>query len=114
MFLQVTLTWLVKVQEKCFFNQFNADACEMEGGAIAQVCCSWHVPFIIVRVLSDLAGSDSHVEFDEFIEDSSIKAAQDSQKSTSYIGCLEMMIREFKDTPFELNHQEDNPRRRIF
>ena len=81
--------------------------CEMEGGAIAQVCCSWHVPFVIVRVLSDLAGSDSHVEFDEFIEDSSVKAAQDSQVEVlTCIGCLEMMIREFKDTPFELNHQE--------
>jgi adenosylhomocysteine nucleosidase len=61
---------------KMFFNQFNADACEMEGGAIAQVCCSWHVPFVIVRVLSDLAGAESHVEFDEFIEDSSVKAAK--------------------------------------
>ena len=61
---------------KMFHSQFEADAIEMEGGAIAQVCCSWHVPFIIVRVLSDLAGSDSHVEFDEFIEDSSIKAAR--------------------------------------
>jgi len=61
---------------KMFRGQFGADAVEMEGGAIAQVCCSWHVPFVIVRVLSDLAGSDSHVEFDEFIEDSSIKAAQ--------------------------------------
>ena len=65
---------------KMFFNQFKADACEMEGGAIAQVCCSWHVPFIIVRVLSDLSGSDSHVEFDEFIEDSSIKAAKTVKK----------------------------------
>ena len=65
---------------KMFHKQFNADACEMEGGAIAQVCCAWHVPFIIVRVLSDLAGSDSHVEFDEFIEDSSIKAAKTVKK----------------------------------
>ena len=61
---------------KMFRQQFEADAIEMEGGAIAQVCCSWHVPFVIVRVLSDLAGADYHIEFDEFIEDSSIKAAK--------------------------------------
>ena len=63
-----------------FFNQFQADACEMEAGAIAQVCCSWHVPFIIVKVLSDLSGSNSPMEFEEFIEDSSIKAAKTVKK----------------------------------
>jgi len=65
---------------KMFFNQFKADACEMEAAAIAQVCCSWHVPFIIVKVLSDLAGSNSPMEFEEFIEDSSIKAAKTVKK----------------------------------
>ena len=65
---------------KMFFNQFKADACEMEAGAIAQVCCSWHVPFIVVKVLSDLAGSNSPMEFEEFIEDSSIKAARTVKK----------------------------------
>jgi len=61
---------------KMFHKQFQADAIEMEGAAIAQVCCSWHVPFVIVRVLSDLAGTDSHIQFEEFLEDSSIKAAK--------------------------------------
>ena len=61
---------------KMFHKQFQADAIEMEGAAIAQVCCSWHVPFVIVRVLSDLAGADSHIQFDEFIEESSVKAAK--------------------------------------
>jgi adenosylhomocysteine nucleosidase len=59
-----------------FHKQFNADAIEMEGGAIAQVCCEWHKPFVIVRVLSDLAGDDSHVDFDEFVDDSSVKSAK--------------------------------------
>ena len=27
-----------------FFEQFSADAVEMEGAAIAQVCCNWHKP----------------------------------------------------------------------
>jgi len=59
-----------------FWEQFRADALDMEGAAIAQVCCSWHTPFVIVRVLSDLAGSQSHIDFDEFVDESSIKAAR--------------------------------------
>lgn len=58
-----------------FFEQFKADAVEMEGAAIAQVCTNWHKPFVIIRVLSDLAGNDSHIDFDEFVDDSSKKAA---------------------------------------
>jgi adenosylhomocysteine nucleosidase len=60
---------------KMFFAQFKADAVEMEGAAIAQVCTNWHKPFVIIRVLSDLAGNDSHVDFDQFVDDSSKKAA---------------------------------------
>lgn len=60
---------------KMFFEQFKADAIEMEGGAIAQVCTNWHKPFVIIRVLSDLAGNDSHMDFDQFVDDSSKKAA---------------------------------------
>ena len=65
---------------KMFHKQFEADAIEMEGGAIAQVCCSWHVPFVIVRVLSDLAGAESQYEFEEFIDDASKKAAKTVKK----------------------------------
>lgn len=58
-----------------FYEQFKADAVEMEGAAIAQVCCNWHKPFVIVRVLSDLAGNESHFDFNEFVDESSTKSA---------------------------------------
>ena len=58
-----------------FHIQFNADAIEMEGAALAQVCCQCNVPFIVVRVLSDLAGKDSHTDFDTFVDESSKKSA---------------------------------------
>jgi len=59
-----------------FFEQFRADAIEMEGAAIAQVCCNWHKPFVIVRVLSDLAGNESHFDFNDFVDESSQKSAR--------------------------------------
>lgn len=37
---------------------FNAIACEMEGAAVAHVCYVNKVPFLVVRALSDKAGTD--------------------------------------------------------
>ncbi len=70
---------------RMFRGQFGADAVEMEGAAIAQVCCAWHVPFVIVRVLSDLAGAESHLQFEEFIDDASTKAAKTVKKVLSVL-----------------------------
>ncbi|WP_395709381.1 5'-methylthioadenosine/S-adenosylhomocysteine nucleosidase [Reyranella sp.] len=43
----------------------DARAVEMEGGAVAQIARRWgaDIPFVNVRCLSDLAGSDSHLDF---------------------------------------------------
>ena len=45
----------------------NAVALEMEAAAVAQVCQIANVPFVVVRALSDIAGKESHVSFDEFL-----------------------------------------------
>jgi adenosylhomocysteine nucleosidase len=45
---------------------FGAYATEMEGGAVAQVCVSNNVPFVIVRTLSDLANEDANVDIERF------------------------------------------------
>jgi adenosylhomocysteine nucleosidase len=42
-------------------------AVEMEGAAIAQACYLFSVPALIVRSLSDIAGTESPVKFDEFL-----------------------------------------------
>jgi len=57
-------------------KKFGAIACEMEGGAIAQVCYVNKVPFSILRVISDGGDDNSHIDYAEFkklASDKSIK-----------------------------------------
>lgn len=42
---------------------------EMEGAAIAQVCCDYGMPFSVVRTISDSANDDAHIDFPKFIEE---------------------------------------------
>ena len=42
-------------------------ASEMEAAAVAQVCFQFEVPFVVVRALSDIAGKESSVSFEEFL-----------------------------------------------
>lgn len=53
----------------------NLDAAEMEAGAIAQVCYQFDTPFVIIRSLSDIAGKESNVSFEQFLETASINSA---------------------------------------
>jgi len=46
----------------------NLQAVEMEAAAIAQVAHRFEVPFVIIRSLSDIAGKESEVSFDQFID----------------------------------------------
>jgi adenosylhomocysteine nucleosidase len=51
-------------------------AAEMEAAAIAQVAHQFEVPFVIIRSLSDIAGKDSNVSFDQFIETAAKNSAE--------------------------------------
>ena len=48
---------------------------EMEAAAIAQVSYQFNVPFVIIRSLSDIAGKDANVSFDEFLETAATNSA---------------------------------------
>jgi adenosylhomocysteine nucleosidase len=45
----------------------NIDAVEMEGAAIAHCCHLFSIPVLVIRSLSDVAGTESPVSFNEFI-----------------------------------------------
>jgi len=55
---------------------FSAEAVEMEGASVAQVCYLFNTPFVIIRAISDKAGSDAEIDFKSFIE----LAAKNSKK----------------------------------
>ncbi|MDC9582095.1 5'-methylthioadenosine/S-adenosylhomocysteine nucleosidase [Xenorhabdus sp. PR6a] len=45
----------------------NVAAVEMEAAAIGHVCHQYHLPFVVVRAISDVADQKSHISFDEFL-----------------------------------------------
>jgi adenosylhomocysteine nucleosidase len=47
-------------------SEFGATCAEMEGGAVAQVCARWGVPFVIIRSISDNADHSAQVDFRSF------------------------------------------------
>lgn len=63
-------------KKQWLIETFNADAVEMEGASVANVCHLLQVPFCILRSISDSADGEADMSFDEFLE-SSAKASAD-------------------------------------
>lgn len=57
-------------------TKFDADAIEMEGAAIGQVCKLDNIPFIIIRSISDKPNGENNITFDQFLEKASKRCAQ--------------------------------------
>lgn len=55
------------IKSKELRDKYNADAVEMEGGAVAQVCWQYGVPCLIIRSLSDAADENAKKNYDTFI-----------------------------------------------
>lgn len=65
-------------------KEFNADAVEMEGGAVAQVAEIYGVPFVVLRALSDKADGSAEMVYSEFVEvaaDNSAEIVKEMLKS---------------------------------
>ena len=51
---------------KWLSEEFDALACEMEGGSIAHTCYLNNIPFIVIRSISDNANTGAHMDFEKF------------------------------------------------
>lgn len=49
-------------------KQMHAEATEMEGAAVAQVSYQQHVPFLVIRSMSDNASSTAHTDIETFYQ----------------------------------------------
>ncbi len=56
-------------------KEFHAECDDMEGAAIAQVCYLCHIPFVIIRSISDKPKTKEKVDFYEYLEMASKRCA---------------------------------------
>lgn len=61
-----------KEQKEKILSDFGGLCCEMEGGAIAQVCYLNNTPFVIIRAISDKADESEEMNYELF----KVKAAE--------------------------------------
>ena len=55
-----------RAQKEAIISEFGGMCCEMEGAAIAQVCCLNGTPFVIIRAISDKADDSEEMSYLEF------------------------------------------------
>ena len=55
------------IKKEELISRFGADAVEMEGAAVAQVCYQQNVPFILIRSISDSADENANMDVDKFL-----------------------------------------------
>lgn len=67
-------------------KDLQADAVEMEGAAVAQICWQQDVPCLVIRSLSDSADEHARLDFEDFYK---IAARNSAQLVTELIGRLD-------------------------
>ena len=60
-------------QKEKILSDFGGLCCEMEGGAIAQVCHLNKTPFVIIRAISD---TTDNAEYETFMENAALNSAR--------------------------------------
>jgi adenosylhomocysteine nucleosidase len=53
---------------KSIVSKFDAIACDMESGAIGQICYIEKVPYVVIRCISDGAGENAGLSFNNIVE----------------------------------------------
>ena len=65
-----------RTQKETIKREFDGLCCEMEGGAIAQVCHLNHIPWVILRAISDCADDSEEVSYAQFVNDAAQTSAR--------------------------------------
>ena len=63
----------------------DLQAVEMEAAAVAQVAYQFKIPFVIIRSLSDIAGKESDVSFEQYLDKAAVNSATLVMKIVSAI-----------------------------
>ena len=63
-------------QKETILSSFGGLCCEMEGGAIAQVCYLNHVPYVIIRAISDKSDGTESMEYETFKKQAASNSAK--------------------------------------
>ncbi|PTM53231.1 5'-methylthioadenosine/S-adenosylhomocysteine nucleosidase [Desmospora activa] len=61
-------------------------AAEMEAAAIAQVCHQFRIPFVVIRSISDIAGQDAKLSYEQFMELAAERSAQIALSMLAQLG----------------------------
>ena len=64
-----------KEKKEAIVSTFGGLCCEMEGGAIAQVCYLNNTPFVSIRAISDKADDSEEMSYEQFEEAAAIHCA---------------------------------------
>ena len=62
-------------QKEAITSEFGGLCCEMEGGAIAQICKQNNTPFVIIRAISDKADGSAEMSYTEFEHEAALHCA---------------------------------------
>ena len=69
--------FISSAEKKAFLSShFGAIACEMEGAAIGQVCYLNHVPFCVLRAISDNADGSSDMDYPVFARTAAARSVE--------------------------------------
>jgi adenosylhomocysteine nucleosidase len=80
-------------------REFEGDCVEMEGAAAALVCTMNKIPFVIIRVISDLADEEAHRQFQNYLELASDRCAAVIIEMLRLISCSVHNQSKKKDSP---------------
>lgn len=101
-----------RIKSQDLKNQFDADAVEMEGAAVAQICWQFQVPCLVIRSISDRADGTAHLDYARFVKIAAENSSRLVEKTLAELPPFDSAplpsVQQWK-CAFELAFGEDSP-----